>query len=85
MHRGGHPSEIWEPCLAYALGYVCNDPEYETTCDGFILAISLQGSKNPALFEWVLATVNITNNLGIISLVESSSLSYIPLSRDHRI
>lgn len=35
MHRKTYSPEIWEPCLAYILGCVCNDPEYETTYSGF--------------------------------------------------
>lgn len=86
MHRKIYSPEIWEPCLAYILGCVCNDPENVTTYNVFFLIsvssqeISLQGNKNHVLFQGRWPTVNIANNLGwVCKPSRSGSLSYMLL------
>lgn len=62
----------WELCLAYILGCICSDPEYETTCNGFKLCAFTKGSfigqQEFCIVSMMISTVNVVGNLCMISL-----------------
>lgn len=59
-------------CLVYILGCICSDYEFEATCNGFKLCAltkdSFIGQQIFCLVSRTITTVNVVDNLGMISL-----------------